>query len=344
MKKNKSNFLINILIILVVLVIVLYFSLKDDYKNIINSILNMNLLWVLGAIILFCLYRVLIALSIYHLAKINGEKVRLTRCIQMSFIILFFHGITPFAGGGQPMEIYYLHNEKISVTKSTNIVLQNFIVYQIALVTIGLLALIYNYFYKLFPSNSLIKQLVILGFTINFLVLVVTYILAFGKKINHFICNKVLSLLGKIGIVKNVYEKRTNLNTYLKNFHKNALKLKKEKMQVVLLVLLNMLALTTLYTVPYTVSRGLGINSISIINTIISSAYVMTIGSFVPIPGGTGGIEYGFVFFFGHLISGSIVNAIMLVWRFITYYLGVIAGAIFLALYKKEDNHENRNL
>ena len=152
MKKNKSNFFINILIILVVLVIVLYFSLKDDYKTIINSILNMNLLWVLGAMILFCLYRVLIALSIYHLAKINGEKVRLTRCIQMSFIILFFHGITPFAGGGQPMEIYYLHNEKISVTKSTNIVLQNFIVYQIALVIIGLLALIYNYFYKFFSN------------------------------------------------------------------------------------------------------------------------------------------------------------------------------------------------
>ena len=62
----------------------------------------------------------------------------------------------------------------------------------------------------------------------------------------------------------------------------------------------------------------------------------MTIGSFVPIPGGTGGIEYGFVFFYGHLVKGSVLNATMLVWRFITYYFGMIVGAITLTLKRKK--------
>ena len=89
--------------------------------------------------------------------------------------------------------------------------------------------------------------------------------------------------------------------------------------------------------VPYAVFKGMGINNISVIEAVVSTAYVMTIGSFVPIPGGTGGIEYGFVFFYGHLVKGSVLNATMLVWRFITYYLGMILGAIALALYRKKE-------
>ena len=87
---------------------------------------------------------------------------------------MFFHGVTPFSGGGQPMEIYFLHKEKITVTKSTNITLQNFIIYQIALVLVGIFALSYNAIYGLFPNDNLIKKLVVIGFMVNFLVLLVS--------------------------------------------------------------------------------------------------------------------------------------------------------------------------
>ena len=76
---------------------------------------------------------------------------------------------------------------------------------------------------------------------------------------------------------------------------------------------------------------------VSIFKVIVAIAYVMVIGSFVPIPGGTGGIEYSFIFFFQYLIKGSIVHAAMLVWRLISYYLGMIFGAIALALYRKRE-------
>ena len=102
------------------------------------------------------------------------------------------------------------------------------------------------------------------------------------------------------------------------------------------MIFIDFIAIVILYSMPYFIALGFGIR-LSIINTIVTTAYVMTIGSFVPIPGGTGGIEYGFVFFFGYLISGSVVNAIMLMWRFVSYYLGMIFGAIALALYRKRD-------
>ena len=90
-----------------------------------------------------------------------------------------------------------------------------------------------------------------------------------------------------------------------------------------------------MYSMPYVLAKGLNIN-ITLTNAIVASAYVMIIGSFIPIPGGTGGVEYGFIFFYNYLIKGSIVNALMLIWRFISYYLGMIFGGIALSLYRKK--------
>ena len=234
------------------------------------------------------------------------------------------------------MEIYYLHKEGIPITKATNITLQNFIVYQISLVLTGIIAIIYNEFYNLFPNNNLIKKLVILGFIINLLVLIVTYIISFGKRINKFILEKGIHIASNLKLIKDEEGAQKKFKKYFETFHQNALELRKKRYLVILYVIINMLGLITLYSMPYVIAVGLGQN-ISLLESIVTTAYVMIIGSFVPIPGGTGGIEYSFMFFYSHFIKGSILNAIMLVWRFVSYYLGVIFGAIALALYRKKE-------
>ena len=97
-----------------------------------------------------------------------------------------------------------------------------------------------------------------------------------------------------------------------------------------------MISLILLYSIPYTIILGMGLKDINYIYILIATTYVMIIGSFVPIPGGTGGIEYGFMYFCGLIISGSVLTAVMLMWRFITYYLAMIIGAIFLMMYRKK--------
>lgn len=336
MKKNKIKYIFNFLLIAIVLSIVLYFSLKDNYQEIISTILKMNYIWIFAAILALIIYRLCASLGHYYIIKANNGKVSYLKCFQINLMILFFHGITPFAGGGQPMEIYFLHKEGISVTKATNITLQNFIVYQIALIITGLMALIYNHIFNVFPNDSLIKYLVVLGFTINTLVLVVTFILSFGKKTNKFIIEKGIHFLSKIKIIKEEKKTQEKCQKYLQSFHDNAIELKKNKKIVAFMVLINIIGLMTMYSMPYPILRGMGIN-INIFKVITAIAYVMIIGSFVPIPGGTGGIEYSFIFFFQYLISGSILHAAMLVWRLISYYLGMIFGAIALSLYRKKE-------
>lgn len=336
MKNKKIKYIFNFLLIAIVLAIVLYFSLKDNYQEIISTIFKMNYLWILVAILFLIIYRLCTSLGHYYIIKANNGKVSYLKCFQINLMILFFHGVTPFAGGGQPMEIYFLHKEGISVTKATNITLQNFIVYQIALILTGLFALIYNRIFNVFPNDNLIKYLVVLGFLINTLVLVVTFILSFGKKTNKFIIEKGIHFLTKIKIIKDEQKVQDKCQKYLQSFHDNAMELKKNKKIVAFTVLINILGLITLYSMPYPILRGMNVN-INILKVVTAIAYVMIIGSFVPIPGGTGGIEYSFIFFFQYLISGSILHAAMLVWRLISYYLGMIFGAIALSLYRKKE-------
>ena len=100
-------------------------------------------------------------------------------------------------------------------------------------------------------------------------------------------------------------------------------------------ILYNFIALCFLYLIPLFILYAMGnFNSFNAGIAIVTSAYVMIIGSFVPIPGGTGGLEYGFVQFYGNFITGSKLSAMMLVWRFITYYFAMIVGAIALNIKK----------
>ena len=334
----KKKICINLITIVVVVCLVLIVSLNYDFDTIINHIINMKFLWFIIAIIVMLVSRLIIGICSYMMVKINGERVSIGKMIQINYIIPFFHGITPFSGGGQPMEIYYLHNEGISKTKSTNIVLQNFILFQSALIILSLIAVLYNYFFNLFPRDSFMRGLVTLGFVINFLVLLFSYMLSFSKRANKFILNKGLSFLSKIKIVKNVDTTREKLNKYINKFYTSETFLKKQKRKVLIVLLLNVISLIVQYSVPYVVGIGMGVNNLSFMMMMVATTYVMIIGSFVPIPGGTGGIEYGFVYFVGYIINDvGLVTAIMLIWRLISYYLSMVFGAVSLIFYRKKE-------
>lgn len=331
MKKNIINFLI----LIVITILVLYLSLKNNYIEIINTIKNMNLLLFLLAIIVFILY-VFIKSIIMKIVVNNFKKdYTLKKSFRMGLETNFFHAITPFATGGQPYEIYRLNKDGISVINAANISIQNFIIYQTALVLLGIFAVTYNYIFKLYPDITLLKNLVLIGFIINFLVIVVLFSITYFKKGNKVVINFIINILSKLKIIKNKEEKINQFEKYLSDFNDGAKILLKNKKKFIMLILLQLLSLSLLYLVPYFIIKGVGLN-ISIVNVIVTSAYVMLIGAFVPIPGGTGGLEYGFISFYGNFITGPKINAIMLIWRFVTYYFGMMLGAIILGLRKKD--------
>ena len=326
-KDNKKKVVLNIAILLIIVAIVLYFSLKDNFNEIMKEMSKLNPLFLILGIILVLAYRFF-----------SENKLPPMNAFKLSLATMFFNGITPFATGGQPMQLYYFKKEGVNLTQSSNIILQNSILYQIALIMMGTFAIICNKTLGIFPNNDILKNLVIIGFVVNSLVCLFLFLITFGQKFSRFILNKGLVILAKMHIIKNIEDKKESLNNYITKFYESGKILIKDKKAIIKTIIFNLLSLTCLYLVPLIVIYGMGdFTSINIVEALVASSYVMIMGAFVPTPGGTGGLEYGFINFYGYFITGSNLMATMIIWRGITYYIGMILGGIVVAFYKGRD-------
>ena len=329
--------IITFLTVLIVTIIVLYLALKDNYEEILKQILTINKGFLLFAFLLIISYWLLKAVVMQKTVLKFKKDYTFKEAIRLILETNFFHAVTPFSSGGQPYEIFSLKRSKLKISEATNVSIQNFIVYQIALVLLGMIAVICNYFLHIFPSNSFLKYLVTLGFLCNLFVIVILFIISFSKNLNKKIISFIIKLLNKLKVVKNKEKTIEKFEKYISDFNNGAKILIQDKKNFIEMILYNFLALLAFYLIPLVLLYGTGdYTSINAFTTIITSAYVMMVGSFVPIPGGSGGLEYAFIVFYSTFITGPVLNAIMLLWRAITYYFGMIVGAITLLIKRKE--------
>ena len=278
------------------------------------------------------------SISLYLLIKKVDKNYKYRDAFILTIAGLFFNAITPCSSGGQPFQIYMLSKQNVKVGDAGNILLQNFITYQSALIIVGTFAIVMNYMFGIFPSSSLLKQIVFLGYLINVTVLIFIVVFSYAKKLNTTLFNKVFDFLFKFKLLKNKTKRRKKLNEMLDNFYEGSVSLKKNKDVFCKSFIFNFLALLCIYSIPLLIFYSLGdFKSLSLRNSIVSSGYTYLIGSFVPIPGSAGGLEFGFNEFFSVFRNGGFLSACLLIWRFITYYFGMIIGGISLLYSRGEE-------
>ena len=329
MKKNKGN----ILVIIVISALVLYLVLKDNFTEKIKYLFSINPIFLIIALIFIIIYWILKGLALHTCINEFDKDYTKKKSIRLMITTQLFHGITPFATGGQPWQIYKLKKHGISLSKGTNIVIEDFIGYQAALIIFGFLAVMSNHIFHVIPSDDKLGYLVTFGFVINSMVIFALFFLSFGKKTSKKILNSIIDFLGKIKILKKTDEKKQKVSNFLKDFHESAEILLKNKEILYKIVILNFFALTFQYATPFIILLGLKLY-VNPFYVIVTSAYVMLIDSIIPTPGSTGGLEYGFMSFFKNFITGPKLSITMILWRFVTYYFGIIVGLFFL----KEDS------
>ena len=329
--KLVNNIKKNTILLLGITLVILYILLKDDWKQIVKAFENIDIRYVILSLLFFFAS---ISLKGYANYKITNdkEKISLKEAIKHNLIAQFFNGITPFSTGGQPMEIYMIKEHNISIAKATNQTIQSFIFYQIALVICGILAVTYNFIFHLFPKVKLLQNLVLLGFLINVGVAVVLILISNSRKMTNNLC----TLAKKVSHRLKLKVTDEDLEEKFDDFYEGFQEMKKRKGLLTSGILLNIASLLCLYVTPFFILYSMSNNySLTIPQTLASSAYVYIVGSFVPIPGASGGIEYSFTQFFGNFIGLDMISAVLIIWRFITYYLGIILGAILFNIEKK---------
>ena len=329
--KILNNIKKNTILLVFITIIVLYFVLRDDAEGIFETLKNMKLIYIILAFIFYALSVTIKGYVNYKIVK-DSEKFSKKEAITQNFISQFFNGITPFQTGGEPVAVYMLTEQEIPLSKATNYMVQSFIFYQVALVICGMIAVGYNFIFHIFPKVVLLQRLVLLGFAINIFV-VILLLLSYSKKATGQLSKLSFKICKKLKIKV----KAKDLEQKFEDYHNGFQELKERKGLFILGVFLNMISLFCLYIVPYFILCGMNdTESLTIMNTLVSSAYVYLIGAFVPIPGASGGIEYGFTQFFGNFLEGSIISAVLIVWRFLTYYVGIIVGAILFNIRERK--------
>ena len=82
--------------------------------------------------------------------------------------------------------------------------------------------------------------------------------------------------------------------------------------------------------IPWFVLKAFGIDE-SFITCLAIGSTIQLVGTAVPLPGGTGGAEGGFVMFYKNMF-GPATSAGFLVWRIVTFFAPTIIAAPLLGL------------
>ena len=327
-RKSNKNILRNLIFFLLLIVLTLWILLKDQsVSQILDTIKQAKIKYILIGISCMAIYILLEAVNIGRTLKTLNEKSNLLKNIKYAFIGFFFSSITPAASGGQPMQIYYMHKEKISVANSTLALLINLTSMQIITISFALISLCFNYRYL----NTALIIFFIIGILLNMSALTLLVIGIFSKKLSNWLINIAIKIL-KIFRIKNIEEKKEKLETELTKYQYSAKYLKTNKMLLLKTLLTTGLQFLVYYSISYWTYRSLGFNQSNILEIITMQSVLYATVSGIPSPGAVGVSEGAFIEIFRNIYPENLIKSATLLNRCMNFYLFVIISVIIVII------------
>ncbi len=332
-KPKKLNLII-CGIAFVVMIVFLFFV--DDPKAIWEALCSAKLQYLLLAVWCMVLYWLLESLILHLVSKEVYPQCKFKDSFTTSMIGQYFNCITPFASGGQPIQAYYLVKFGMKLGSALTALLSKFIIYQAVLTVYSIVILIFRLNYVT-ETSPLMLPLVIIGFIVNTAVIAGLLMLAFFRKPTTKIAHFIVRLLGKIHIIKDVDAKIKYMDDEMEMYYENFQFIKKRPVLLLKMCFFTVIQLTIFFGISYVIYLAFGLSGWDFLTIISCQAFVSMISAFVPLPGALGAAEGSYVLFYGR-IFGSYVSLSTVIWRFLTFYLAIIAGmAVSLYVNKRAD-------
>ena len=214
----KKKYLRNLILFMLIILLTFYIILKDQsITKIIEVLSSIDLKYILIAIICMLIYLICEAINIGRTLKVLGEKSTFYKNIKYAMIGFFFSSVTPAASGGQPMQIYYMNKDKLSVANSTLSLLINLTSMQIVTISIAIISLFFNYEYM----NSILIGLFVLGIFLNSTALGLLLVSVFSKRMTKGLINIAIKIL-EFFKIKNIEDKKNKLENELNKYQSSA--------------------------------------------------------------------------------------------------------------------------
>ena len=323
---NKKH-LWGVLIVLAISAFVLYTDLKSTpLSEILGTAHGLNiwaLIMVFGLMLLSYVCEAGILATLAH--RKDEPKRSAWSFLRIPIIQALFNAITPMSTGGQPSQLAAMIQMGMESGRSTSILLMKFIIYQIVVFFAYVFTIIFG-FHTVMTKFAGLAVFIAIGFLIHISSIIFLLAIMFAYRFTKRATNWGMDLLGKFIKKERVENWRKATLEKIDTFYAESQKLKKEKNKLVIASVLTILQLLFFYSIPFMVLTALNVpcswSSVTQMNIMI-----IMFMAIIPIPGASGGAEYSFQTLFSTFISshGALILA-MFVWRFATYFFGMILG------------------
>lgn len=262
---------------------------------------------------------------------------RLGHSLKVNLIGKFYDNVTPFAVGGQPMQIYYLHKRALySGGEASAVVLVKYFFNMTSMCLVSLLVMACNTHVLgaigVDWARILIHVAAWVGIAVNmFLPLMVLFFVIFPKFATK-LATFVIGIGFKIKIVKNKEEALAKALKTVTDFRAAFKLMAKKPKEFIALVLLCLAEDCLRFALPFFIMKmfnGLGADAgfAELIKVMALNVFVTQSVCIIPTPGNSGAIEsIGTIAFTAVLTNTGVLGWSVLVWRFFVFYIYIIIG------------------
>ncbi|MGX9365296.1 lysylphosphatidylglycerol synthase transmembrane domain-containing protein [Desulfoplanes sp. PS50] len=278
-----------------------------------------------GIAVLLVIYFTSDALRLYYVFKVAGHRLDAGSLAKLTFMNILFSNVTPMATGGGFVQVWYLSNKGVPIgTATAATTIRTFIAMLLIFLPIPLLVAFLPNFREggIMGGAGWILACVAMGYLLFFLVMLfrIKWLLA------------ILDLMAK-GVVRSRLVSAQRMQGVKFRWLRESVRFSRcltiyfqgERRAVFLSIFFTAIFLLSLFSFPYLLFVGAGYHP-----DYLTTAGLLTVSTcimyFAPSPGGAGFAEGVFGLFFASMVDPSDLVGIMIMWRFLTIYLGMLIG------------------
>ena len=267
------------------------------------------------------------SLILYYFLRRQGLRITFRYAMFVTAVGSYYSNITPGATGGQPMQVYYLTKRQIPIGIGTSALTVKFFCFQFMLAVIGTVLWIANGpFIQEQVGASM--WILILGYVYNCFSVVMVVLMATNKRLVRFLIRLIIRLGAKIRLCKNPDASMRKWEEVLNNFHDSIMLLMGRPVDLMLQMLFASGQLLSLMAVIFFVYHAFSLQGVSYGQLTALGVMLYTSAAYTPLPGASGAQEGVFALYFAQVFPDGIRLMALLLWRFFTYYLSLIVGAV----------------
>lgn len=327
MKSTKKK-LINFALVLGSLAVVLSVGFKGvDPNELLQTLRNGIPVWIAACFLCYALYTLCDTQCISRYLKKQGCKITFSQALFVSIEGTYYSGITPGSTGGQPMQVYFLHKWGVPIGVSSSALLVKQFCYQLMMVLVDILLFIHR---QDFLNDTLggNRWILIVGFLYNSFVVSLLILAALNRTLLWRLLKFFIRVGAKLRLIKDTGATEVKWADMMDSYHNSIQSFIHHPLQLLEQLFLSAVQLFAYLAVTVFAFRALGQNTPPFFETLALSAMLFTSANYTPLPGASGAQEGFFSLFFAPVVSETVRFPALLLWRFFTYYLGPIVGAI----------------